>query len=92
MSGSFTGTLPRSSGGSVARTIGSAPNLVRIADGGNNGPDERSPEFGTQPWSKGWNGGNGSYSVSGVRHFLKGGETQHVFPKENKILISGFMF
>ena len=60
LSGSMSGSLPRSSGGSAA-TTGSAPNLTRV-HGPGNGYRDSSPDSGTQSWANGWQ--QGTYSVS----------------------------
>ena len=60
LSGSMSGSLPRSSGGSAA-TTGSAPNLTRV-HGAGNGYRDSSPDSGTQSWANGWQ--QGTYSVS----------------------------
>ena len=60
LSGSMSGSLPRSSGGSAA-TTGSAPNLTRV-HGTGNGYRDSSPDSGTQSWANVWQ--QGTYSVS----------------------------
>ena len=66
-SGSFTGSLPRSSGGTAGTVphVGSAPNLVRVGDM-NKGYGDGSPDSGRQTWNNGWQVGNESFSVSEV--------------------------
>ena len=85
LSGSMSGSLPRSSGGSAA-TTGSAPNLTRV-HGAGSGYRDSSPDSGTQSWANGWQ--HGTYSVS-ICHVTKEVPKINIF-NSNKDKINSYV-